>query len=106
VDPDKREPEVERDAATGRIVKGSLNPGGRPKKLREFQEKLEKEFYDEAFVAMRACLTDPDGRVRVAALKELWDRMFGKPAQAIVGSDGESLRLDIGLAEMLARLVK
>lgn len=90
----------------GRLLPGSTaNPSGRPKKLREFQQALEAQFYDQAFLVMRELLASPDDKVRVQALKELWDRMFGKPAQAVTGPDGEALKVDlIGLVSTLKRL--
>lgn len=80
----------------GRFGPGNVaNPSGRPKVLREFREKLHQEFYDESFEVMRRALADPDGKTRVAALKELWDRMFGKAPQAITNEDGSPLRMGL-----------
>jgi hypothetical protein len=76
-----------------------------PKKLREFQQALRDRFYDRSFEVMDELLKDPDGKVRVAAIKELYDRMFGKAPQALTGADGESLRIDVtSLVGALAKL--
>jgi len=93
-EPQNKSPEVERDEH-GRITKGTPNPGGRPKKLKEFRAKLEQEFYEEAFAVMRECLASSDGKVRIAALKELWDRMWGKAPQAVTNEDGTPLRMGL-----------
>ena len=82
----------------------SGNPSGRPKKLREFQEALYNKFYERSFIVMKELLECPDDKVRAMALKELWDRMFGKAKQEISTPEGEGLKVDlIGLAATLRK---
>ena len=57
-------------------VKGqSGNPGGRPKGI----GKLAREHGDKALDVLVAALADDDGRVRIAAAREILDRGYGKP---------------------------
>lgn len=94
----------------GRVVgkpfpKGvSGNPGGRPKLVKEFQDWLREHAYPQAQEALLKCLQDDDGRVRIAAVREVYDRMFGKPRQPIVGEDGAPPVLGADLAVLLERL--
>lgn len=100
-----KDPEAPKRDEKGRLLPGSTaNPSGRPKKLKEFQDALHDRFYERAFSVMQELLASPDDKVRVAAIKELWDRMFGKAPQAVTGADGEALKVDlIGLAATLKR---
>lgn len=79
----------------------SGNPGGRPKKLAELQE-----LYRENSVELRDRLLelayDDDGRVAVAAIKEMNDRGWGKPTQPISGPDGGAIPIDANLAKLTA----
>lgn len=94
---------AKRDSA-GRFGPGNqANPSGRPKKIREFHKWLSEQAYPKAQAALLACLDDEDGRVRVAALREVFDRMFGKPKQPITGDDGKPL---VDIAPLLERLAK
>lgn len=90
------------------FVKGqpSPNPGGRPKKLVEFQRALTERYYEKALDVLGECLDDEDGKVRMAALRETFDRMFGKASQPITGADGQPLVPAGDLALALSRLLK
>jgi hypothetical protein len=93
------EPE-KRDAA-GRFGAGNrANPGGRPKLIREFQDWLAEECYPIAQEALKGCLRSDDEKVRMLAIKEVHDRLFGKPVQAITGADGAPLIPRIQLADL------
>jgi hypothetical protein len=85
----------------------SGNPGGRPKALREYQEWLRDNALDKAKQALLDCLASEDGKVRMMAVKEVGDRLFGKAPQAITGEDGKPLmptakEMDERIASILA----
>lgn len=84
---------------------GSANPGGRPKLIVEFQKALLERHYQKAIDALDACLDDPDGRVRMAAIREVFDRLLGKVTQPVSGPDGAPL-VNVDLASALQRLLK
>lgn len=60
----------------------SGNPGGRSKSLTEFRAKL-ATLDETAFETMQAALKDANGKVRMMALKEFYDRRWGKATQAV-----------------------
>ncbi len=94
-----------RDSA-GRFGAGNAaNPSGRPKAFREYQEWLAENALGPAKDALLACLRDEDGRVRIAAVKEVADRLFGKAPQTILGEDGKPLLAGLG-NELVAALAK
>lgn len=53
----------------------SGNPGGRPKGI----AAKAREHADKAVEVLVAGMSDADGRIRVAAAKEILDRGYGKP---------------------------
>jgi len=53
----------------------SGNPGGRPKGI----AAKAREHADKAVEVLVAGMDDPDGRIRIAAAKEILDRGYGKP---------------------------
>ena len=55
----------------------SGNPGGRPKGI----AAKAREFGERALEVLSAALEDDDGRIRIAAAKELLDRGYGKSVQ-------------------------
>ncbi len=96
--------EVKRDEL-GRVLPGTgaINPGGRPKAFKEYQDWLSENALDKAKVALLKCLDDPDGRVVMMAIKEVADRLFGKAPQTITGEDGKPIAVAIG-AELIHAL--
>jgi hypothetical protein len=89
----------------GKFPKGiSGNPSGRPKLIQEFHKALTEQHYPRALAALLECLNDEDGRVRVAAVREVFDRLFGKPKQTITGEDGQPVAVAVDMAAMLERL--
>lgn len=89
----------------GQFEKGTTgNPGGRHKLVQEFQQALRDRCYEKAIDTLVSCLDDDDGRVRVAALREVFDRLFGKPKVTIGGEDGQPLAVSVDLTAALARL--
>jgi hypothetical protein len=104
---DNTTPAPPRRRGPGRpFVKGqpSPNPGGRPKLVAAFQRALRERHYEKALEALLECLDDEDGRVRVAAVREVFDRMFGKPKQPLTGDVNEPIAVD--LTAMLERLAR
>lgn len=105
--PENKKPDAPSRDESGRIMPGSSgNPGGRPKALREYQKWLAENALEKAQLALLACLVDPDGRVKMMAVKEVADRLFGKAPQAITGEDGKPLMPEIvgGLIETIRKL--
>lgn len=97
-----------RDAA-GRFGAGNVaNPSGRPKAFKAYQEWLEANALDLAKKALIDCLLSDDGKVKMMALKEVGDRLFGKAHQTIVGEDGKPLLSGVAteLAAALGNLSK
>jgi len=43
--------------------------------------------------------------IRHKALSLLWDRRWGKAPQAITGEDGQPIRFDIGIVDVLRKMV-
>lgn len=103
-DPENKSPEgtaLTRDPKTGKLLPGhSGNPGGRPKLIREYQDWLMQEAYPEAKQALLECLRSKDGKVRMMAIKEIGDRLFGKAPQSVslTGDDGGPVQVDVRAA--------
>lgn len=91
---------------TGRFQPGvSGNPGGKPSELAAFRKQL-AEFDPLAMQAIRRVLSSDDDKVVVQALALFWDRRYGKAPQAITGEDGKPLRLEIGIVDVLRKMVE
>lgn len=99
---DERKPQRRAD---GTLIAGTgaLNPSGRPKLFKEYQQWLSDNAYEKAKTALLECLDDPDGKTRLAAVKEVCDRLFGRAPQVITGADGEPIAATIGV-EIVAAL--
>jgi len=83
----------------------SPNPGGRPAVIRDLREAA-RGYSTEALETLAKVMRDEEAgpAARVAAAKELLDRGFGKPVQAVdVG-----VKMDVGqtAAEVLMRLTE
>lgn len=88
-------PPVERDAK-GRITKGTPNPGGRPKRIKEILAEFgDPDKLRQLRDRLMELAHDGDGRVAVAAIKEWHDRAYGKPSQALTGEDGQPLKFGV-----------
>lgn len=72
---------------------GAGRPAGVPNKstaeLKEFASQYSNEAIAGILVIARDAETPP--QARIAAWREILDRAHGRPAQAIVGPDGETL---------------
>jgi hypothetical protein len=73
------------------------NPGGRPKVWKEYKQWIEEHCLPKAQAALLGCLEHKDGKVRMMAVKEVHDRLFGKASQhvAVTGEDGRSFGADL-----------
>lgn len=77
----------------GRLRKGhSGNPSGRPKLVQDFQRFLSAEAWPEAKKALLECLKSGDGKVRMMAVKEVHDRLFGRAPMTFTDEDGNELK--------------
>jgi hypothetical protein len=67
----------------------SGNPSGRPAVAKEIKE-LALQHSEEAFRVIIAHMHNEDAKISMAAAKEILDRAYGKPAQAVEvsGKDG------------------
>jgi hypothetical protein len=89
----------------GKWEKGaSPNPGGRPKLIVAFRKALEERHYEKALMALETALDDDDAKVRIAAAREVLDRLFGKASQPVTDADGNPVMFP--LAPFLERLAK
>lgn len=81
---------MERDAK-GRITKGALNPGGRPKEEREVVEALRAKGHVLVKLLLRAAR-----KGNVKAIEVAFDRAYGKAKQVVElgGEGGGPIRLD------------
>lgn len=80
----------------GRLLPGSTaNPAGRPLAIREYQLWLKENCLDKAKEALLSCLIHEDAKVRMLALREVNDRLFGKSPQAVVTEDGKPLSFGV-----------
>lgn len=97
--------EIVRDEA-GRWPKGqSGNPGGRPKMdpltvslIKKLGEKISDEKVRADLVAeelVKIALEGQTEKVRVQAIKEIWDRTAGRPKQAV------NIEAETGLGELI-----
>lgn len=73
----------------------SGNPSGRPKLLQEFHRFLREEAWPDAKRALLECLKSSDGKVRMMAVREVNDRLFGKAPLTLTDSDGKDVRIGI-----------
>lgn len=91
----------------------SGNPGGKGKLVAEQLARFRQSKDLEALrAALRDIAVDVEGkyeaRDRVAAIKEWFDRAFGKAPQAITGEDGSEVKISVtdGLVQTIKRLAE
>ena len=78
-----QKPPPKKPPTSGSFEKGkSGNPGGRPKAITEIRE-LAREHGPWAITRLRELAEGGDGKVAVAAVRELLDRGYGRPVQAV-----------------------
>ena len=77
----------------GRLLPGhTANRSGRPRLLREYQEWLEREAYPKAKEALLRALASNDGRVAIAAVKEVREGLFGKAPLVFTDEEGNEIK--------------
>jgi hypothetical protein len=83
----------------GRFIPGvSPNPSGRPKGVGLLRELFRGSVSDAVAVTIEL-RKDPDPRIRQAAAAQIFDRVFGKPLQAI---DSEVKKFDMNALYLAA----
>jgi hypothetical protein len=80
------------------------NPGGKPKVWKEYKQWIEDKCLPLAQAALLDCLENGDDKVRMLAVKEVHDRLFGKPSQHVAVSGEEGKAFGIDLLPFLQRL--
>ena len=74
----------------------SGNPAGRPKSLEVLKNAVDSNINELTKVLVDIALNEKAQRKdRIAAIKELFDRRFGKPVQPIGGEDGQPIQLTL-----------
>jgi hypothetical protein len=91
---------IKRDAA-GRVLPGSaaINPGGRPKGVIEDVRERLGPHTPEFCAALVELVRSPNETMRLAAIREFFDRVLGKPPIAV---DSTVTRFDLGEAYLRA----
>ena len=83
----------------------SGNPGGRPRVIAELQE-LARAHAPEAIAELARLAKDAKSEtVRIAAIKELLDRAYGKPTQFVAAENDEQALNDLNLEELRAEIL-
>lgn len=102
---EEEKPKIPRDAL-GRLLPGAtLNPGGRPLLVSQFREFLAAEALPEAKKTLLKCLASEDGQVAMAAVREVYDRLFGKARQEVTGIEGRPIEVaTVDVLEVLRRI--
>ena len=74
---------IQRDTS-GRLLPGSrLNPGGRPRAtIEDIRERL-LPYMAESVETLVELMRSPNGHLRLAAIREYYDRIAGKPPVAV-----------------------
>ena len=74
---------VKRDAC-GHLLPGSrLNPGGRPRGVIEDVRERLRPYTPEFVAALVELVRSPNEAIRLAAIREAFDRLLGKPPVAV-----------------------
>jgi hypothetical protein len=98
---------IEREETSGRFAKGNKSGGRKPMppEMKELLAAATPKAAQRLIEALDAIdLGEPDHEMRVKAANAILDRIYGKPAQAVVGDDGGPLRIDIGVVDILKKL--
>jgi hypothetical protein len=96
-----------RQAARGRPFQPgqSGNPGGRPRVIAELRE-LARAHAPEAVAELARLAKDAKSETaRIAAIKELLDRAYGKPTQFVAAENDEPALNDLNLEELRASML-
>ena len=83
----------------------SGNPGGRPRVIAELQE-LARAHAPQAIAELARLAKDAKSEpARIAAIKELLDRAYGKPTQFVAAENDEPALNDLNLEELRASML-
>ena len=83
----------------------SGNPGGRPRVIAELRE-LARAHAPEAIAELARLAKDAKSETaRIAAIKELLDRAYGKPTQFVAAENDEPALNDLNLEELRASML-
>ncbi len=83
----------------------SGNPGGRPRVIAELRE-LARAHAPEAIAELARLAKDAKSETaRIAAIKELLDRAYGKPTQFVAAENDEQALNDLNLEELRAGIL-
>lgn len=74
----------------------SGNPGGRPKVIADVRELSRQSTKEMVARLVRIALKSKSETASIAAIKELFDRGYGRPIQAIEGTDGPEIKVKLG----------
>ena len=90
-------------AANGTLLPGScLNPGGRPRAAIEEVREILSQHKDELVDTLLQLLRSDDEAIRLAAVKEGFDRLLGKAPLAVDSTSSSRVEHDIGMLYLTA----
>jgi Family of unknown function (DUF5681) len=88
------------------FVKGqSGNPGGRPRVVAEVRELARAQAPEAITELVRLTKEAKSETARIAAIKELLDRAYGKATQFVAAENDEHSLKDMNLEELRARTI-
>jgi hypothetical protein len=92
-----------RRAPDGKLLAGSvLNPGGRPRAAIEEVREILGQHKDELVDTLLQLLRSDDEAIRLAAVKEGFDRLLGKAPLAVDSTSSSRVEHDIGMLYLTA----
>jgi hypothetical protein len=103
-------PEPKRKNGPGRPFKKgqSGNPSGLPKPvhdfIRELQQSIRERCANKAVDTLEKCLDHPDGRVQMAAVREVFDRVPLPKTVAVTDAEGRPAP-EISLVDIFRRML-
>jgi hypothetical protein len=94
---------VVRRAPDGKLLAGSvLNPGGRPKAAIEAVRELLGQHQEEIVATLLELMRSDDEAIRLAAVKEGFDRLLGRAPLSVDSTSTSRVEHDIGMLYLTA----